>query len=55
MLSNELIIKFTEVLDELVSGYEMCCGEFTEEQEDIMVEFLQTLKKIMEENDKKNV
>ena len=37
MLSNELIIKFTE------------------EQEDIMVEFLQTLKKIMEENDKKNV
>lgn len=50
MLTAKLLNDYMEIFDEIMSGYEMCCGEFTQEQKDIIVEFLQVLKKIAEEN-----
>lgn len=46
MITLKLLNEFMEIFDEIMSGYEMCCGEFTQEQKDIIVEFLQTLKNI---------
>lgn len=52
MLNNKLIIEFTKILNKMVDYYGLE-NEYTPYEEDILVEFLEGLKKILVENDKK--